>query len=117
MTVYSRSDLATRALKDLGLVAAEETPSAADLDWASETTASVAAQLATEGIAIWNGTDESVPLEYLAPLSRRIGVDMAVSYGLLSIDAAEAAKPPLNMLLRRMNAKQSSGATVKSEYY
>jgi hypothetical protein len=32
MTTYSQSDLATRVLRDLGLIGAEEVPSATDLD-------------------------------------------------------------------------------------
>ncbi len=36
MTTYSQSDLATRVLRDLGLIGAEEVPSAADLQWSAE---------------------------------------------------------------------------------
>lgn len=88
MSTYSRSDLATRVLKDLGLIGAEETPSAADLQWSEETVASETAALASIGMPIWNGSDMSVPLEYLVPLSRRIGLSVAPSFGL--IDAANA---------------------------
>ena len=35
MTTYSQSDLATRVLRDLGLIGAEEVPSAADLQWSA----------------------------------------------------------------------------------
>lgn len=117
MTTYSRNDLATRVLKDLGLVAAEETPSAVDLEWASETIASVAAQLSVEGIVIWNGSDESIPLEYLVVLSKRIGLEAGPSFGLMSIADAERVKPPLNNLLRRMNAKPNTGVIQKAEYF
>ena len=37
---FTLSELATRVLKDLGLVGAEETPSSADLAWAQETCSS-----------------------------------------------------------------------------
>lgn len=117
MTTYSRSDLATRVLKDLGLVYAEEAPSASDLAWAEETVASVAAQLASEGVFIWNGSDESLPLEYLVPLSKRIGLDVGPSFGLFSIAEAETAKPIANATLRRMNAKQPTGAVLDSEFF
>lgn len=84
MTTYSLSDLATRVGKDLGLIAAEETPSAADLDWLEETCSGEIAMLGTIGLPIWNGADVSVPQEYLTPLSRRIGLAVAPSYGLMS---------------------------------
>ena len=83
MTTFSQSDLATRMLKDLGLIASEEVPSAPDLEWAEETVSSEVAMLATIGLPIWNGSDMSVPLEYLTPLSRRCGLAVAPSFGLM----------------------------------
>lgn len=83
MTTYSQSDLATRVLRDLNLIGAEEVPSASDLEWAEETVSSEVAMLASIGLPIWNGSDMSVPLEYLAPLSRRIGLAVAPSFGLM----------------------------------
>ncbi len=117
MTTYSRSDLATRVLKDLGLVYATESPSAADIDWAEETVSSVVAQLAVEGIRVWNGSDESVPLEYLVPLSKRIGLDIGPSFGLFSIAEAEQAKPIANATLRRMGMIQPTGEVAQAKYY
>jgi hypothetical protein len=88
MTTYSQSDLATRVLRDLGLIGAEEVPSAADLQWSEETVGSEVALLGSIGLPIWNGSDLSVPLEYLAPLSRRIGLAVAPSFGLLDTASA-----------------------------
>lgn len=84
MTTYSRSDLATRILKDLGLIGAEETPSAIDLEWAGETVDGEVALLGAIGLPIWNGSELDVPQEYLTPLSRRIGLALAPSFGLMS---------------------------------
>lgn len=117
MTTYSRTDLAERVLKDLGLVASEATLDAADSVWAEETIASVTAQLAVEGIVIWNGSDQALPLEYLVPLSKRIGLEIAPSFGLMGHVEAETLKPALNTLLRRMNAKPSTGAVAQAEYF
>lgn len=88
MTTYTQADLATRVLKDLGLIGAEETPSATDLLWSEETVGSEVAMLGSIGLPIWNGSDIAVPLEYLTPLSRRIGLAVAPSFGLM--DAASA---------------------------
>jgi hypothetical protein len=84
MTTYSRADLATRVLKDLGLISAEETPSAVDLEWSGETIDSVVPMLAALGLPIWNGSEMAVPQEYLVPLSGRIGLSVAPSFGLMS---------------------------------
>jgi hypothetical protein len=85
---FSRTDLATRVLKDLGLLSAEEVPSAEDLEWAGETVDGEVAMLGAIGLPIWNGSEMSVPQQYLTPLSRRIGLAIAPSYGLM--DSANA---------------------------
>lgn len=91
MTTFSRSDLATRVLKDLGLVGADETPSASDQEWAEETCDSEIALLGALGLPIWNGSEVSIPQEYLTALSRRVGLAVAPSFGLSDIATAQIA--------------------------
>src|ERR1043166_9401111 len=91
MTIYSQSDLATRVLRDLGLIGAEEVPSAADLQWSAETVGSEVALLGSIGLPIWNGSDLSVPLEYLAPLSRRTDLPVRPSFAFLDRASAHLA--------------------------
>lgn len=87
-TTYTLADLGTRVLKDLGLVGAEETPSGADTVWAQETCTTEIAMLSALGLPIWNGSDAVIPAEYFTPLSRRIGMAVAPSFGL--VDPASA---------------------------
>lgn len=117
MTVYSKSDLATRVLKDLGLVGAEETPSASDIQWAEETISSEVASMAVRGIRIWNGNDTSVPLEYFTPLSRRIGLALSPSFGLTDLATATLAITAVENELRQMSAKKPTGADAKTDYF
>lgn len=91
MTSYNDTELATRTLRDLGLLGAEEDPSDADLQWAIETNSSEIAMLASTGIPIWNGSELSVPQEYLTLLSRRCGLAVAPSFGLMSMADAQSA--------------------------
>lgn len=114
---YSLSELATRALRDAGLIGAEETPSAPDLAWAQETAIESVATMAAEGIRIWDGSEQSVPSGYLLPLSARIGVDMFTSFGLMTPAEAEAARVPLERRLRRISATPSTGEPQKAEYF
>jgi hypothetical protein len=93
MTTFTRTELATRVLKDLGLIGAEETPSASDLDWSGETVDSVVAMLAAIGLPIWDGSEMAVPQAYLVPLSNRIGLNVGPSFGLMSLAQAQAAIP------------------------
>ena len=108
MTTYSQSDLATRVLKDLGLIDAQETPSAADLAWAEETVSSEVAMLVVIGLPIWNGSDLSVPLEYLTPLSRRIGLAVAPSFGLMDAATAQIAMNEAERYLTIMAAPRAT---------
>lgn len=89
MTTYNEDQFATRVLKDLGLVGAEETPSAADLAWAKETAATEILMLASIELPIWNGSEMEIPQEYLGVLSRRVGLAVAPSFGLIDIATAE----------------------------
>jgi hypothetical protein len=89
MTTYSQTDLATRMLKDLTIVAADETPSATDLEWANETVSSEVAMLGSIGLPIWNGSEMAVPQEYLTILSRRCGLAVAPSFGLMTMEKAQ----------------------------
>lgn len=115
MTTYSRTDLATRVLKDQGLIAADETPSAADLDWAGETVDGEVALLSALGIPIWNGSEMDVPQEYLTPLSRRIGLALAPSFGLMDSAAAQLAMREAERYLTMMaNPRAGKPLSLKS---
>lgn len=89
-------------LKDLGLIGAEETPDANDLAWANETIGSEVALLRALELPIWNGSELSVPQEYLTTLSVRCGLAVAPSYGMMSqaeaITAKEVAERNLTIL-------------------
>lgn len=91
MSTYSLSDLGTRVLKDLGLVGAEETPSSNDQAWVEETAQSEVAMMSSIGLPIWNGSVMAIPEEYLTILSRRVGLAVAASYGLMSMAEAQLA--------------------------
>lgn len=91
MTTYTDEEFATRVLRDLGLVGAEETPSDADLQWAIETNSAEIASLSAIGIPIWNGSDLAIPQEYLTILSRRCGLAVAPSFGLMDLASAQMA--------------------------
>lgn len=92
MSTFSQTDLSERMLKDLGLIGAEEVPSASDLAWANETVTSEVALLSALELPIWNGSELSVPREYLTLLSLRCGLALAPSFGLMSQAESMAAK-------------------------
>lgn len=117
MTTYSLSDLATRVLKDLGLVGADETPASSDLNWAAETCRAEVQRLSMLNMPIWNGSEVSVPEAYLTILSQRIGLAIAPSFGLTDIAAATQSMKLVEKDLRAMSAKPATGATLEVEYF
>jgi|GEM_PF-4538344 len=117
MTTYTLSDLATRVLKDLGLVGADETPSASDQAWAKETVTSEVQMLSAIGMPIWNGSELDVPVEYFTILSRRIGLAIAPSFGLTDVASATLAMREVEKTLRILSAKRATGAVAKVDYY
>jgi len=117
MATYSLSDLATRVLKDLGLVGADETPASSDLDWAIETCSSEVQRLSILNMPIWNGSEVSVPEPYLTILSQRIGLAIAPSFGLTDIATATQAMKLIEKDLRNMSAKPATGAVLRAEYF
>ena len=108
MTTYSLSDLATRVGKDLGLIGSEETPSAADLAWLEETCSGEIAMMSELGLPIWNGSELSIPQEYLTPLSRRVCLAVAPSFGLTDIATAQSAMKAAEMTLVVMAAPRGA---------
>jgi hypothetical protein len=117
MTTYTKSEMATRVLRDLGLIGAEETPSAADLSWAEETVDAEVALLMAKGINVWNSSEDSFPLEYLTVLSRRIGLAVAPSFGLTDIATAQSAMGAAERDLRVLSSVPATGAVQSAEYF
>lgn len=117
MTTYTNAQLATRMLKDLGLVGAEETPTAADLAWGVETIQSELAMLNMKGIAVWNGASDVIPQEYFTLLSRRIGLALVASFGLGDIATATMAMEAAEINLRRINQIGPTGAVLEANYF
>lgn len=117
MTTYTQTQLATRVLKDLGMVGAEETPSAADQSWAEQTCEAEIGLLAAKGIPIWNGGDNDIPHEYLTTLSRRIGLAMAPSFGLSDIATATVAMRAAEDDLRILGSVQATGKVLEVEHF
>jgi hypothetical protein len=114
---FSLTDLATRVLKDLGLIAAEEVPSANDLSWAQETVSSEVALLGAIDMPIWNGSDLSVPIEYLTPLSLRIGARIAPSFGLMTPAQAVQAMQATEQDLRKLSMRPGTGVPQQNEHF
>jgi hypothetical protein len=115
-TTYTSQQLATRVLKDTGLYAPDETPSAADLNDAVEVINSEIAAMAVRGIAIWGGSYSTIPIEYLTPLSRRLGLSVGPAFG-LQLDQAALAIEAAEMYLRQVSAKPETGAVQEIEYF
>lgn len=117
MTTFTKSDLATRILRDAGLIGADETPSAIDLLFAEETIDSEIEAMGSASIRIWNGSSVSVPNAYLTSLSRRLVLAISPAFGLLSAAEVELAIDKVETRLRKLSSIPATGETVEAEYF
>jgi hypothetical protein len=115
MTTYTEDELGTRILKDLGLIGAEETPSAADLEWAKETAGSEILLLAALGLPIWNGSELAIPQEYFTTLSRRVGLAVAPSFGLTDPATAASGMREAERALTELAAPRATPLRLRTE--
>lgn len=117
MTTYTKSDMAIRILRDAGLVGAEETPSAADLVFAEETLSSEFGLMAAKGLAIWDGSEDSIPNSYYTTLSRRVALVLAPSFGLGTLVDSTNAIPQVEHDLRIISSIPATGAEAQNDYF
>lgn len=117
MTTYSQTDWATRALQKASIADAEEAPSAALSAWAVEVGTSLFEQLASEGVSVPNGSDQSLPGEYYQVFSAFVACDLKAEVGLISDVEAETLKKDIKSTMRRMNAVPSTAAIQEVEYF
>jgi hypothetical protein len=117
MTTYSRSDLATRVLKDAGLVDITEAPDADNLAWVTETIESGTAYLQRKGITIWNGSDQALPHEYLAVIARWFVLFINPSYGFSDPAQAILAMREVEKDLLVMTARPPTGQVMEAEHF
>ena len=115
--IYTPEQLATRCLKDLGLVAVDEVPTADEMADAIEILSSEIPQMQIRGMPIWNGSEVEIPQEYLTALSRRLGLAVGPSYGAFSVVDATAAIIPSESVLRQLSAKPVTGSVADAQYF
>lgn len=115
MATYTEAQLATRVLRDLGLIGAEETPSAADMEWAKETASSEIGMLAAMQLPIWNGSELEIPQEYFTTISRRVGLAIAPSYGLTDSATAQQAMREAERYLTRLAAPRTRPLELRAD--
>lgn len=115
MPVYSKADLAARALRQPGLYAPDETISAADQADAEEMCESLVDTLVEMGVALPNGSVHTVPAAWLVPLANFIGLYLMESYGgpAPTRDQVVGAMIPLH----RMSSRKTTGVVLQADYF
>lgn len=115
MTTYSKSDLATRALRQPGLYGPDEVITGEDQEDAETMCEALVETLAEMEINIPNGSVNVVPAAWLIPLANYIGVYLLESFGgsAPTLAQIEGALMPL----RRMSAEPATGAVLASEHF
>ena len=112
---YTETETVTHALRRSGLLGADETPTADDLEFARTIYQSRLAALSAMGVNFWNLTAASVPDELLDPLAEYLKLFLLSSNGGPSPndDQITAAERPL----RRLGMSGPTYETIGATYY
>jgi len=114
---FTEDELATRVLRDLGLYGPDETPSSDDLEDTKQIIESEVAAMAVRNLPIWNGSEVSVPTEYLTALSRRLGLAVGPTFGSFTIIEAAVGIEPAETYLRQLSMKQPTNVPTGATYF
>lgn len=104
MTTFTKNDLAIRTLRDLNIIALDETPPAEILSFVLETIGSEMARMDADGIVLWSTTPDSIDEAYFTELSRRMGFAVGPGFGIMDAATAEAGKEASELVIRRLAA-------------
>ena len=115
MSVYSKSDLASKALRLPGLYGPDEAISGEDQEDAETMAEALVDTLAEMDIFIPNGSVNAVPSAWYIPLANFIGIFMLQSYG--GPAPTEKAIQDAAAPMRTMSAKPPTGSVLESTYY
>lgn len=115
MTTYSKSDLASKALRLPNLYGPDESISGADQEDAEAMAEALVETLNEMNIFIPNGSVNSVPASWYIPLANYIGLYLLPSFGgsAPTREQIDGALAPL----RRMSAKPATGSVAQAQYY
>jgi hypothetical protein len=115
MTVYSKSDLASKALREAALYAPDEDIDPNDQTDAEVKAAALVLTLESESIFIPNGSVNAVPEDWYIPLAQYVAMYLLPSYGgpFPTSDQITGAQ----RVLRRMAAKHPTGSVAEAEYF
>lgn len=114
---FTETELATRVLRDLSLYGPDETPSDDDIQDTMQIIESEIAAMAVRNLPIWNGSEVSVPTEYLTALSRRLGLAVGPTFGTFTLVEAAVGIEPAEHYLRQLSVKAATGEPAAAEYF
>lgn len=115
MATYSKSDLASKALRQPGLYGPDETISGADQADAEEMAEALVDTLAELGVLVPNGSVNVVPSAWYIPLANYIGLYLLQSFG-----GGPPTPPQLDGALsplRRMSSRPATGSVAEATYF
>lgn len=116
MATRTRTQLATAVLRHLGLVNAEEAPSATDMAYVKERYDGILAEMDDQNMVYWD--DDAVPYIIYEPLVQLVALSVGTAYGIPSLaENIEAARLNYMRRIRRHTQKKSDGNSVRVEQF
>ena len=113
-TTRTRNQLATAALRHLGLVQADDSPAAVDLVYVKDRYEAVLAEMADDDMVYWD--DDEIPYIVFEPLMQFLALSCAVAYGVPgTAEDIENARMTYMRRIRRKTGRKSAGLSVVAE--
>lgn len=97
-TTRTKADLAENVMRDLGLIAADESPSALDQKYVIGRYDDLLAEMTDDDMGYWDAG--AIPLEIFSPLTKFVALEVAMAFGVSG--TAENIDNARNIYLRRI---------------
>ena len=105
-------DIATAALRRIGILDARETPSADDGALVESRFAELVGELRRKGLVVWQ--DDAIPVDVFGPLADMLTARIRPEFGM---PYAEAEERKAERDLRVVLARPASGEPVTTEFF
>lgn len=118
-TTKTRADLVDQALRNLGVLAAGQSPAQEDYNAVDDHIDAVFASLESREI-VSVGDDSQIPVEWFTPLSIILADDAAIEFGLPGVPPSPSRPDPVGWAetkLRELTYSRATGEQQTSDYF
>ena len=117
-TTYTTSNLATAVLREMAVIAADESPSSDDSTYVTDVYAAKYAELSAHGLELTYWASDAIPAAVFLTLRDLMITEVCGAFGLpMSPEDKDQRQTVILKRLRRHTATQKSGNVIMGEYF